>query len=88
MYYPLTISSEYYKFDESTLLVRENKSKVQELKQMIKCDVTDIFVTELRRLTDSEIHFCNWANSVYVCISYMNCINIDFDQFFEYLDVD
>ncbi|RGB41839.1 hypothetical protein C1646_738849 [Rhizophagus diaphanus] len=68
LYYPLTISSEYYKFDESTFLVRENKSKVQELKQMIKCDVTDIFVTELRRLTDSEIHFCNWANSVYMLI--------------------
>ncbi|GES81504.1 DNA-dependent protein kinase catalytic subunit [Rhizophagus clarus] len=65
LYYSLTISSEYYKFDEST---RENKSKVQELKQMIKCDVTDIFVTELRRLTDSEIHFCNWARSIFTLI--------------------
>jgi hypothetical protein len=38
---------------------------------MIKCDVTDIFVTELHRLTDAEIHFNNWANSVYVCINYI-----------------
>ncbi|CAI2170936.1 4833_t:CDS:10 [Funneliformis geosporum] len=64
LYYPLTISSEYYKFDENTPLARENKIKVQELKQIIKCNVTDLFVTELQRLTDSEIHFQNWAKSV------------------------
>jgi len=69
LYYPLTISSEYYKFDESTPLARENKRKVQELKQMTKCDVTDIFVTELRRLTDPEIHFHIWAASIFVCVN-------------------
>jgi hypothetical protein len=66
LYYPLAISSEYYKFDENT---RENKAKIQELRQMIKCDVTDIFITELHRLTDSELHFHHWANSVFVCIN-------------------
>ncbi|CAG8489558.1 14379_t:CDS:10 [Funneliformis mosseae] len=65
LYYPVTISSEYYKFDESTQLARENKIKVQELKQKIKCNVTDLFVNELHRLTDSELHFHNWARSVF-----------------------
>ncbi|CAG8447289.1 28742_t:CDS:10 [Dentiscutata erythropus] len=65
LYYPLKISSEHYNFDEKSKESEINKSRVQILKQKIKCDMTDTLIAELQRLTDSEIHFGNWVQSIW-----------------------
>ncbi|CAG8599054.1 11609_t:CDS:10, partial [Acaulospora colombiana] len=64
LYYPLKISSEYYKFDEKDRAVRENKNKIQQLKQIIKCDATDALIDELERLTDPETIFYGWCQKI------------------------
>ncbi|CAG8674821.1 9711_t:CDS:10, partial [Gigaspora margarita] len=38
-----------------------NKSRVQNLKQMTKCEIANTLISELQRLTDSEIHFASWS---------------------------
>ncbi|CAG8470552.1 4251_t:CDS:10, partial [Scutellospora calospora] len=65
LYYPLKISSEHYNFDEKSEESEISKSRVQKLKQIIKCEMTDTLIAELQRLVDSEIHFENWIKSIY-----------------------
>ncbi|CAG8455683.1 16904_t:CDS:10, partial [Cetraspora pellucida] len=65
LYYPLKISSEHYNFDEKSKESEINKSRVQNLKQLIKCEITDTLIAELQRLTDSEVHFGNWIQTVF-----------------------
>ncbi|CAG8556990.1 5133_t:CDS:10 [Acaulospora morrowiae] len=61
LYYPLKISSDHYKFDERNRAVRENKNKIQQLKQIIKSDVIDTLIGELERLTNPETVFYGWC---------------------------
>ncbi|RHZ54169.1 hypothetical protein Glove_429g27 [Diversispora epigaea] len=64
LYYPLKISSEHYKFDERNKFVRENKCKIQQLKQIIKSDVMEILIEELERLSNPENVFKSWIQTI------------------------
>ncbi|CAG8461030.1 2617_t:CDS:10, partial [Racocetra fulgida] len=65
LYYPLRISSEHYNFDEKSKESEINKSRIQNLKQLIKCEITDTLIAELQRLIDPEVHFGNWIQTVF-----------------------